>query len=560
MFILLTLLLPLVIGINAFAAYINSTFASRVAELNEVSLEGYVNRVSDILKTVSGTMTDMVGTDYNFRRLARQLPEVEAYNSAYDVHLTLKSAIASQENISGLILYSPLNDQYMPAWADNVATTEAKAEIRDFVVNWDQGKWNDRPSRWKMVEFDHTPYLCLSVYSQVVQQSTIQRVYLFCLIQLNKLGHTADRNAYFIYENQYITGTDLVVNNELPLPPADASYITAGSNDRYVIMSRPVSETSVDAVYLIPYDDIRAGSENFQLILLAISLCAIAFVPLGYSWVTRTLLHPVPDLVSTMEQAASGDLTVRAPEKYRDREFNTMALTFNNMLQQIQDLKIESYERELINRQTQLSFLQLQIRPHFYLNCLKNLYGMVQEQQYELIQDVLIVLSNYLRYMMSSNTSWVTLEEELQNSSNYIRLQQYNQAYPPTCTISVDKNTLHVKIPPITVLTFVENCIKHAAADKPLQISLRARMLPSETGQILLLTIADNGLGFSEDQLIKLNNMQTAKLDDKHIGINNVYQRLNLLYGDECGIVFSNNNGAVVEIFIPLNDQSGDQS
>jgi sensor histidine kinase YesM len=58
----------------------------------------------------------------------------------------------------------------------------------------------------------------------------------------------------------------------------------------------------------------------------------------------------------------------------------------------------------------------------------------------------------------------------------------------------------------------------------------------------------------------KLNNMQTAKLDDKHIGINNVYQRLNLLYGDECGIVFSNNNGAVVEIFIPLNDQSGDQS
>lgn len=70
------------------------------------------------------------------------------------------------------------------------------------------------------------------------------------------------------------------------------------------------------------------------------------------------------------------------------------------MLDQINTLKDEAYQKEMSLKKTQLQYYQLQIKPHFYLNCLKNMYAMTEVGKYEDIKTSIIYLSNHLRYML----------------------------------------------------------------------------------------------------------------------------------------------------------------
>lgn len=547
--VLLALLIPLVLALNTYALYINYSYSIQVAELNEASLSGYVDQVSDTLLTAQEALNSIIGGSYDFLGLKYQLDPVEAFSRAYNVNTNLKKLVTSQQNITSMVIYSKKNAQFMPSWGS--AGLAAQTAMREFINNWNEESWSKLPGRWKLVELAGNHYLVLVQYIKSHTENTYD-VHLFCFVSLDKLAERSEKTVAYTGNGEYLTSRQLAAENRLPAPAANSRVIAAGSPRRFMLLSHSIPHTQVEAVYLLPTVNFLSGVGAFQLLLLLISIIAIALIPLGFWWIKKELFKPLDDIVTAMEAAGSGDLTVRAPLDYRDLEFKTMSVTFNDMLAQIQSLKIESYEKELAAKQARLSFLQMQIRPHFYLNCMKNLYSLAQDRKIDNIQEMLVLLSNYLRYMMDSDIDRVTLEQEVQNSCNYLSLQQFNQAYPPDCKISVDANVLDVHIPPVTVLTFIENCVKHAAPENELIINLRARRLTSEDGDVLLLSIKDNGVGFSSDVLDKLNRINETQLEGGHVGITNVWQRLQLLYGEDCGIAFSNSDGAHVELFIPI--------
>ena len=79
-----------------------------------------------------------------------------------------------------------------------------------------------------------------------------------------------------------------------------------------------------------------------------------------------------------------------------------------------------------------------------------------------------------------------------------------------------------------------------------------------EEGRYVNITIMDNGKGFSQEVLEVLNAMD-RRLSSEHIGIYNVKQRFSLIYGSECSFMFSNMNGACVDIFIPYREMGEEQ-
>lgn len=106
-------------------------------------------------------------------------------------------------------------------------------------------------------------------------------------------------------------------------------------------------------------------------------------------------------LVSTMDRIGRGELSVRSSVDYRNAEFTQVNETFNRMIDQITQLKIDGYEKELEARRNEMTALKLQIRPHFVLNCLKSVYAMVQTGSREDAQQLILLLSRYLRYILS---------------------------------------------------------------------------------------------------------------------------------------------------------------
>ena len=82
---------------------------------------------------------------------------------------------------------------------------------------------------------------------------------------------------------------------------------------------------------------------------------------------------------------------------------------FNKMIDQVSELRNIALERLIqINRIT-LQYYERQIRPHFFLNCLKNIFGMSTTGDKEKIQEYILVLSNYLRFAFQNHRSLIPL-------------------------------------------------------------------------------------------------------------------------------------------------------
>ncbi|MFV0343929.1 MAG: sensor histidine kinase [Anaerocolumna sp.] len=232
---------------------------------------------------------------------------------------------------------------------------------------------------------------------------------------------------------------------------------------------------------------------------------------------------------------------------------------FKNLMREITKLKINLYEEELEKKRIQISFLQQQIKPHFYLNCLTTIYSMAQTKNYKEIESMALFTSKYLRYLFQTNKDFIKLEYELNHVNDYLNIQtlRYGTAFSYKCT--EDPRAREGTMPPLILMTFIENIMKHCVSlTVTLNITLTTSKVSKGDKEYLKVTISDSGPGFSHDILSMLNNHQSlASEDGTRIGITNVFERLTFLYGDDYILNFSNNadNGACIELMVPFNQE-----
>jgi two-component system sensor histidine kinase YesM len=294
------------------------------------------------------------------------------------------------------------------------------------------------------------------------------------------------------------------------------------------------------------------------MILLLVTLCLLVSIPIYWLIFRRFFLEPLNRLTTTMQAIQKGDTNTRVSRDSRLQEVNEIAWTVNTMLDALQQQKISSYEQQLETKHAQLQYLQLQIRPHFYLNCLNMIYSMAEEKNNDAIQELVLSLSSYLRNMFRDSSKLISLSAELRSVESYIRIQQMGTQQKPQFRLELDAEVTEVLIPPLSILTFVENSFKHnKTVDAPPEIRIKCGKLFSEEGHWLNITVCDNCGGISEDHLQRLNGTCEDMYREKHVGIFNVKQRLHFIYGDKAVLSFRNQTGGVcVDLFFPM-DQDG---
>ena len=115
------------------------------------------------------------------------------------------------------------------------------------------------------------------------------------------------------------------------------------------------------------------------------------------------------------------------------------------------------------------------------------------------------------------------------------------------CKITFPSETASALIPPFIIQSFVENSVKYASiANENIKIAILVEM--NEDKEYLIIRISDNGVGYSEELL--LQNWK-QKIEDGHIGLLNIYQRLKLIYDNKAEVKLMNDNGAVVIVKLP---------
>ena len=130
------------------------------------------------------------------------------------------------------------------------------------------------------------------------------------------------------------------------------------------------------------------------------------------------------------------------------------------MLDAIQQYKEDEFKSRLDAMQAQLQYLQLQIRPHFYLNCLKNMNSLIDLKEYEKAQTLIYALSNYLSHAFSDIRKFITVREELEAVQDYVNLCN-SLSYNIDLGFKLAGQSPNMNCLPMSLLTFVENSIKH---------------------------------------------------------------------------------------------------
>ena len=214
-------------------------------------------------------------------------------------------------------------------------------------------------------------------------------------------------------------------------------------------------------------------------------------------------------------------------------EFQTMTDTFNDMVSEIKDLKIDVYEKQLARQKLEALYLKQQITPHFMINCLNTVYQLTESDQSELAQKMIRDLSAHLRYTLSSGQT-VSLSEELNLVRNYIDLSSIRYPNALKLSISSDPQYENATVVPLLLLTFVENTVKYEIVmGKLLNMHIEIKPVFKDNCTFLHLCLWDSGHGFSSDLLALLDDLETyLQTETEHIGIVNVILRMRPIFPD----------------------------
>lgn len=228
---------------------------------------------------------------------------------------------------------------------------------------------------------------------------------------------------------------------------------------------------------------------------------------------------------------------------------------FIDLVTQIKQIKIDLYERELEKQKIQLDYMKLQIKPHFFLNCLTTIYSMAQMQMHAEIQNMTLSISKYFRYIFQNGQHFVRLEDEIEHVRTYLEIQKQRYRNAFDYRIEQAERTADVRIPPLVLQTFIENAMKYAVSrEHEVQVVLTVTRQVVEDEEMTVIRISDTGPGFPPPVLDSLVNGQPLdQTEGTRIGIMNTIQRLEHLYHNKAQVRFSNREGggACVVLYLP---------
>ncbi|WP_407270061.1 sensor histidine kinase [Radiobacillus sp. PE A8.2] len=367
------------------------------------------------------------------------------------------------------------------------------------------------------------------------------------LLSLGENGRVAFTNE----NNEPLHDDILFKEHDVNLAYQNNDYRLTGGNEGYLIVGNSSSKGRFNLVALVPDKVILEQLPYLLRITYVIAIASLLSIAVALFALRRVVLLPIHRMLIAMRKVKEGNLDARISPYRTSNEFGTMNETFNGMVSEIQQLKIDIYEEQLMNQKAELRQLQLQINPHFFLNTLNIIYYLAMDKKSPLIQELSISLIQYFRFMFRSDMDFVSLQEEIKHTVNYLHIQAFR--FPDNLSYKVDvpEELFSVSLPPLLIQTFVENSIKYAInTDGQTYIHISVEQLSKGD---MFIQVMDNGPGFPEELLRSLKkNMNPMSDQGEQIGLWNVKRRLELLYKGRATINFSNRDGALVEIILPM--------
>jgi len=206
------------------------------------------------------------------------------------------------------------------------------------------------------------------------------------------------------------------------------------------------------------------------------------------------------------------------------------------------EMKLEQQARLLL--QARMEALQSQINPHFLFNTLNSVASLVRRDP-DSAREMIVKLGNILRRLLRKGDSFVPLREEFEFLDDYLDIEVARFGRDKLKVVKeLEPASLDHLVPSMILQPLVENAVKHGFASKVDggSIYIRSRCADHR----IVIEVEDDGVGMSE--------AGASASSGTGIGMVNVTERLQVVYGDAAEITIESQpgSGTLVRLVLPI--------
>lgn len=492
-------------------------------------------------------------TDADFARLSgnvRKETIEERSRLTTQVSTRIGQIEEQYENIDLVYFYVPENELLLIEGSPGIGREPVLSAVRE------KSESDDRTygTSWTVKEIGGVP--CLISFTRWRGSE------FGILLNLNRTGRRMDEMApiagrYTIFASPDGSVFSSTRNSALDEVLAGAG-ITAAPKD-YELYREELTTYGLTMLQLAETSNVLTRLTGASLVLTVLALFfTILTVPFLLVTIRRWIFRPLNDLTSAMAKIEDGDLDYRIAEHTESDEFAVIDRRFNEMMDEVRDLKIDVYEKELEKKDITMRYLSRQIQPHFILNSLNILYS-YEPEEYELSRRMILSISKYFQFIVYLNQQFVTVKQEMDFLTAYLDIQKAR--YPDLffSIVEYDPDLADCLLPPLAAQTLTENAIKHSLkVGRKIHIYVLTDQTTDENGaNRLRVRIADTGEGITDEILAEIHAFQETGEPQPHlgVGIRNTIERLKYLYDDQTTIEFERDvagRGTNITLMLPF--------
>ena len=334
--------------------------------------------------------------------------------------------------------------------------------------------------------------------------------------------------------------------------PAEDGYehLTQDGND--LLCVRYTARNGWRYVTLVDYSGISTTISGAASLALGADVVAMAAALALGVWLVASLLKHLRRLLEKFDAfAISGHVEDPETSPYRDRgdEIGQLHRHFDKMTHDYHRMMRRGYEQQQLLQEKQMQQLRAQVRPHFLYNTLESIYCLAKQEGNERIAVMTDALGKMFRASLNDKRDVVSVEEDLQITREYLRIQEIRYGDRLRVEMAVDESILRNRIPAMTLQPLVENAVHHALEEMLDTCVIRISGGREEAG--VTLSVEDNGPGMDEDILNKLESGEIAP-EGLGIGMRNIHRRVQYAFGERYGLrVHSRPGWTCVSVLLP---------
>lgn len=295
--------------------------------------------------------------------------------------------------------------------------------------------------------------------------------------------------------------------------------------------------------------------KNNILLTLVITILISFFIFVFIRQQTR----PLSKLADKMRLVQKGNMQEYVQIEGTE-EIQELSKTYNTMLKRINQYIEEKLKIQEEKRNAEIHALQMQINPHYMYNTLASIKWLIWQGDAAKSTAVIDAFISLLRNTISNTDEFVSVEQEIENLRNYTLINQTRYGDAVDVEFYVSESCKECLVPKLILQPFVENAFFHAF---PKGMSGEISVFVKEERHYLRFDIVDDGVGMGTETLSALRNKTTKKSEHfTGIGINNVDDRIKLIYGMDYGIniVSEKEKGTTITILLPRREQEDGDS